>query len=75
MNCSMTGQEKCDLLIQVTAYRGDLMGRFDCIYIIMLFIIDYAKIMGRMEDIVHDPLSQTGGALCLSTWPLKLKTN
>jgi len=32
MKFSMSGQEKCDLLIQVTANRGDRMGKFDCIY-------------------------------------------
>ena len=33
MKFSMTGQEKCDLLIQVLLNRGDLMGMFDDIYI------------------------------------------
>ena len=28
----MTGQEKCELLIQVNVNRGDRMGSFDCIY-------------------------------------------
>jgi hypothetical protein len=31
MKFSMTGQNKGDLSIQVTAYRGDHMGRFDLI--------------------------------------------
>jgi len=31
MKFSMTGQDKGDLLIQVKVYyRGDLLGRFDC---------------------------------------------
>jgi len=30
MKFSMTGQEKGDLLMQVTINRGDLMGRLDC---------------------------------------------
>jgi hypothetical protein len=29
MNFSMTGQEKNAVLIQVTVFRGDHMGRFD----------------------------------------------
>jgi hypothetical protein len=37
MNCSVTGQEKCDLLIQMIANRGDCMGRFDSILNIILY--------------------------------------
>jgi hypothetical protein len=33
MKCSMTGQEKSDLLTQVTVNRGDQKGRFDCIFL------------------------------------------
>jgi hypothetical protein len=31
MKFSLTGQEKCDLSMQVTAQKGDRMGRLDYI--------------------------------------------
>ena len=53
MKFSMTGQEKCDLLIQVTVYyRGNHMGRFDCIYTVIMEDMNYNRIdmLHRLES-------------------------
>jgi hypothetical protein len=56
MKFSMTGQDKGDLLIQVTANRGDRLGRFDCTYIVGKYLIYFYSFQNRKEKRVSDSL-------------------